>query len=476
MSKTNLKELGGKIFEAKKDDSGKKKFPVVIISQGMGNLVDKNYYSKEAILSGPEIYEGKKAYYDHPTESQEKEQPGRSVKEICGHYENCRVEEDENGLAILKADLVPIESKQDVIGLIEHAIEYKKKYPNKEFIGISINGDGDGQRLDYEDFIKQAEPNDFEMKKISEIEGQPINLITKFTDAISADIVTEAGARGKILKENKKRKGQRMLEAMKKFLLGAEKNDQKLMEEAAKDIMSDEKKEDEKKEDEGKKKAEGLAKALLACKKEMKKEEEESEEEYEARCMQSALKKHEEEMKKEDEVVDKKDDDKGDDEEEKKEDEKKEDDGGEKKDDAAADDEDHADKAQDVALIKKMMKQMDEMKKEIEGLKKEKKESDDEAKKHHEESAKAKSELAGKDRALLIVKELEASRLPYTIREQVKPLLEKARSKEEMKKIIESAREAFNSGVESVLMRGTETGFVEITTSEQPSNNDKYFL
>ena len=123
-----------------------------------------------------------------------------------------------------------------------------------------------------------------------------------------------------------------------------------------------------------------------------------------------------------------------------------------------------------------MMGEMEALKKEVEELKKEKKEKEDEGKKHAEESAKAKSELAGKDRALLVMKELEESRLPYVVRDQVKPLLEKARPKEEMKKLIESAREAFNSGVESVLMNGTSTGFVELSTEEKAQDNDKYFL
>lgn len=119
-------------LEAKKDEKGKISFPVVIISEGLGNLVDRNYYTKGAIESGVSVYEGKKAYLDHPTESEMREQPGRSVKDIVGHFENCKIETDKDGRATLKADFVPVASKEDVIGLLQHAVEFKKKHPEKE--------------------------------------------------------------------------------------------------------------------------------------------------------------------------------------------------------------------------------------------------------------------------------------------------------------------------------------------------------
>lgn len=498
MVKHHLKEQSGKIFESKKDDKGKISFPVVIISQGLGNLSDKNYYSAQAIqqAAADKVYEGKKAYFDHPTASQEQEQPGRSVRDVAGYYKNTKAEQDENGLWILRGDLIPIDSNDEVMGLLNHASDYKKEFPDQEFIGISINGDGEGKTMDYQEFIKEFNPSAFEMQKISQVEGQQINAITKLTSAVSADLVTEPGARGRVLLESKKIKTKKrrtkMIEAMKKFLFGAEKEDKKLMEEAVKDMLQSEdgeKKEDEKKEEEAKhkarhKQAEGLAKALLAAKKELKKEEGESEEAYEAKAMKQAMKQYEDECKQA----------------EKKEDEKKEGDPQPKKDDKAAaakddgdgdddskeskkkegapadDDKGHADADQDKALIKKMMKQMDEMSKEIESMKKEKKESEDEAKKHHEESAKAKIELETKKRAEGIDKVLRESGLPRYATDNLRELLvTKVRSESEMKKIVEAAKEVHTKAIESAFYSATSTGFTEIQTENKTGSNDHLF-
>ncbi len=472
----------GHILEAKKDDKGKITFPVVIISQGLGNLADKNYYTagsiKEAALN--KVYEGKKAYFDHPTSSQSQEQPGRSVREIAGYYKNTRAEQDEHGMWVLKADLVPIEANTEVMGLLTHAIEYKKEFPDKELIGISINGDGEGKTLGYEEFLREFSPTEFEMKKISQVDGQPINAITKLTSAMSADLVTEAGARGRMLLESKKIKTKKrrtqMLEAMKKFLFGAEKNDKKLMEEAAELMLKEGTEYEAEKEDmEESKHAESLSKAMLNCKKEMKKYEDESEAEYETRCMKQAMKqmkkeaaeakKHEDESKKE---SDKKDE---------PADEKKE---GEKIDDKAAAaakaDPSHPDAAQDVDLIKKLMGEMEEMKKEMASMKQMKKEAEAEAKKHHEESANAKIELEAKKRAEKVDKILRESGLPRYATDNLRDLfLTKVRSDDEMKKMVETAKEVHTKAIESAFFATASKGFTEIATDGKETSNDYLF-
>ena len=334
---------GGKFVEAQKDEkTGKLRVPVVIISQGLGNLGDRNYYTAEAVASGVKVYEGKKAYFDHPTATQSQEQPGRSVKETCGHYEECSVAKDESGLSILKAYFVP-EKNSPVIDKIEHAIEYKKTYPQNDYIGISINGDGVGVEMEYDEFLEKVKPSPSEMEKILQIEGQSINVITQLTDAVSADLVTEAGAKGRILLESSKRKKEFiMLTAFRKLFTGLEKKDHALIEGAVKDMLQDEKKEGDKAE-EGKEgsKAKAMLQAWKEAKAELKKDDDEAEEAYEARCMQAAFEKCE---KHESEKAEKKEDES----EEKHE-------AADKKDEApAADDKDHADADQDKALIKKI--------------------------------------------------------------------------------------------------------------------------
>lgn len=247
-----LKEASGRLFEAQKDDKGRVSFPVVIISQGLGNLSDRNYYTAQAIkqAAADKIYEGKKAYFDHPTPTEDEEIPGRSVRAIAGHYANTKAAQDKDGLWVLRGDLIPIESNTEAMGLLNHASEYKRKFPDMDFIGVSINGDGEGKAMPYDEFIKEYRPSSLELEKIQQVEGQEINAITKLTSAVSADLVTEPGARGRILLESQKLKQKRrskmkMFEFMKKFLAGAEKQDKSLMEEAVKGMLQNESDEDE---------------------------------------------------------------------------------------------------------------------------------------------------------------------------------------------------------------------------------------
>ena len=474
------RELGGSIHEAKKDSDGKiKSFPVVIISQGLGNLSDKNYYSKEAILSGPAIYESKKAYIDHPTPTEDKEQPGRSVADTRGHYEDCKAVLNSEGLMELQAQFVP-EQDETLISKIKHAVAYKKKYPDKDYIGISINGDGEGEEMEYDDFIKLVKPTDKEMEKISQIEGQEIKLIKKFTSAVSADLVTEAGAKGRLLQEsNKRRKAMKIIEAIKMFMEGAFAGDSKIMEKAKKEIESEE---TEKAKQE---------KYMKQAKKELKKKEDESEEKYEERCEKQAEKfkkedeeesekkeadekaKKESEKKKEDEEKKKKENEESEDESEDEEKKKKE--AKKKKEDDDGDD-DHADKDKDKALIKKMMKQMDELKKENEELKKESKKKEDSAEEKHKESANLKIELETKKRIDLVEDSLAESGLPrYATKELRGLLIEKNRSKEEISKIIEAAKTVHSKAIEQALFEGSSMGFTEISPVGDNESNDNLF-
>lgn len=484
MKKLLEEKKSGRILEEKKDESGKISFPSVIISQGLGNLADRNYYTAEAVQSGVAVYEGKKCYFDHPTRTQSEEQPGRSVKETAGHYENCKAVMGPDGLLELRADFVPEKQNDDLIGKIKHAIEYKKKYPDKDYIGISINGDGEGQTLPYDDFIKQAKPKASEMEKIKQVEGQDINMIMKLTDAVSADLVTEPGAKGRILMESNKllikKRRTKMIEAMKKFLFGAEKQDRGLLEEAVKDMLQSEGGEDEAKAKEDaaameaamEAEADTMVKGMLQWKKENEKYEKESEAEYEARCMKQCMKQARAE---------------------KAEKEKKEaaaaaeaagkegapppqKGGGAPAPEAEKESADHPDEPQDKALMTKMMKKHDDMAKEIESLKKEMEKSKKESEKHHEESAKAHIALKSKERAEDVDRLLRESGLPRYATDELRALfLDKVRSKEEMKKIVETAKDVHFKALESAYLGISSTGFTEISTSDKETSTDHLF-
>src|SRR5690606_38363497 len=101
----HLNPISVRLLESEKDLPTK--FEVVLLQEGLGNSSDGNYYSKEALESSVPIFEGKKCYANHPSKIEDEARPERDVKDIIGHFENIRVEEDsKDGRAMLKGDLI----------------------------------------------------------------------------------------------------------------------------------------------------------------------------------------------------------------------------------------------------------------------------------------------------------------------------------------------------------------------------------
>lgn len=178
-------------------------FRTILIQEGIGNLRDAFYYSKEALQYAVDnkVFEGKKIFADHPSTEEEETRPERSVKDVLGHFENIKLEEI-NGRAMITGTVrVPQGPSFDwVRSTFGHAIEYSKKYPDKDFIGLSINASGDAEEISMHDLLKIAPIATHE--KIMKAQEQGIEqarITKKITDAISCDLVTQAGAGGKIL-------------------------------------------------------------------------------------------------------------------------------------------------------------------------------------------------------------------------------------------------------------------------------------
>lgn len=202
----------------KDNKGGTTRYKVVLLEEGMGNFNASAYYSKEALASAIPIFEGKKIYADHPQESEATERPERSVRDILGHFENIHVQESKSGQAQLVGDVVVMggSSYQWARELMEHSVEYAKKFPDKEFVGLSINASGDSEEITMEEAQKRGIP-DGALPKIQEAKKQGINTLTyvsEFKEAVSCDLVTEAGAGGKIL--NLIEGAKKMTEAEKK--------------------------------------------------------------------------------------------------------------------------------------------------------------------------------------------------------------------------------------------------------------------
>src|SRR5689334_8969696 len=62
------------------------KVRVVLISEGLGNKRDMNYYGPEAIASAPAQFEGAHCFLNHPSYSEERDIPERRVEGLCGYF------------------------------------------------------------------------------------------------------------------------------------------------------------------------------------------------------------------------------------------------------------------------------------------------------------------------------------------------------------------------------------------------------
>lgn len=180
------------------------KFKVALITEGLGNFVDGYYYTKESIESAVPIFEGKKIFANHPTRTEEEDRPERDINDVVGHFENLRVEQLQDGRHQLIADanILPDKDYERYRALMRHAVEFSKKYPDKDFVGLSINADGYNTPMRISEFITKSEIPSGAMPKIKEAmeKGlEVVKVVPEFKDAVSCDLVTEAGAGGKVL-------------------------------------------------------------------------------------------------------------------------------------------------------------------------------------------------------------------------------------------------------------------------------------
>lgn len=180
------------------------RFRVVLIQEGLGNQADGYYYTKDALKSAVSVFEGKKGYADHPSKMDDAVRPERSVRDIFGHYEDVTYVEADDGTARLEADVVVMPGDQYdwVRSMFSHAVEYSKKYPDKDFIGLSINASGDAEPMPAEEFLEKFDIVKSALPKVkAAVEGglEEVKITNLIDSAVSIDAVTEAGAKGKVL-------------------------------------------------------------------------------------------------------------------------------------------------------------------------------------------------------------------------------------------------------------------------------------
>lgn len=177
-------------------------FRVELINEGLGNFKDAYYYTKEALESAMPLFEGAKNFADHPSLEEEAIRPERSTRDILGHFEGLSVEKGDGGTAALcgTLDIMELQETEWARGLMARAVENAKKFPDKEFIGLSINASGESEEANIDDVLAKApEGAKAKLTEAKEQGIETVKVVNKITSIVSCDLVTAAGAGGKIL-------------------------------------------------------------------------------------------------------------------------------------------------------------------------------------------------------------------------------------------------------------------------------------
>jgi hypothetical protein len=194
--KTRLREADGQSI-------GGGKYRVILIQEGLGNLRDCFYYTKECLQSSVGVFEGIKCFADHPNQIEEQIHPERSTRDILGHYEDAEYVETD-GRGSIEATLILCEGEHFdwAKSLLTNALEYATKYSDADFVGFSINAQGEAGNADIADFLGSTDVPPSILPKLQKAQADGVTElrpVSALRDAVSVDLVTEAGAGGKIL-------------------------------------------------------------------------------------------------------------------------------------------------------------------------------------------------------------------------------------------------------------------------------------
>lgn len=191
-------------------------FKVVIIQEGLGNLSDCSYYTREALEQAvnTQAFEGKKIFADHPSAIEEEVRPERSVRDIIGYLKNVQLDTSGDRAQII-ADACLAENAGWAKDFMSEAINYSQQFMGQEFVGLSINANGEASPMSVDELSRSVNIPSSAMEKINQAVSmgiQSVQAVTNIADVFSVDLVTEAGAGGKILAlvESSKGKGKSM--------------------------------------------------------------------------------------------------------------------------------------------------------------------------------------------------------------------------------------------------------------------------
>jgi len=152
-------------FKEANIDRAEKRIKVILIEAGT-SFGKRRHYPRRTIQEAAELFAGLKMYLDHPTDREDREKPERSLREWISTITESWYD---NGKLIAWVTV----HQKDFWDLLESDKVFR------EHVGISINTSG----------------------RMSEgmIDGEKMEIIDQIVAPRSADWVTEAGARGRVL-------------------------------------------------------------------------------------------------------------------------------------------------------------------------------------------------------------------------------------------------------------------------------------
>ena len=174
-----------RVLEALADSpTGEKVFKVILISEGLGNTHNMNFYGPGAITSAIKIFDGQWCFLDHQDGIEKKALPERSIRDKAGWYAKLRQMIDKGKAACggeLYCDLS--ESGRMLAEKLASALAYKKQFAesDKEYCGLSVNGDCDVE------------------KRTMTVNGEEleVNYVLAFSVGESCDLVTSPARGGR---------------------------------------------------------------------------------------------------------------------------------------------------------------------------------------------------------------------------------------------------------------------------------------
>lgn len=153
-------------IELEESDGGDLLKGVVLLAPGWSK--NSRYYSREVVARSVGHWEGARAFLDHPSKSEDRDRPERSVRDLAGYYEGARV--DREGRAVADLRLLGMHAPH------VSALAREARRSGRDIVGVSINAVG-----------KTAE---------GEAEGRKGEIVEDILKGFSADIVTAPAAGG----------------------------------------------------------------------------------------------------------------------------------------------------------------------------------------------------------------------------------------------------------------------------------------